>query len=137
MPQPPTRAILRAGHEERPSNRWFQLVIHENAVDLVKAADRYKRPVGHGCVGCVHGVFEPHANGYSGVVRLAKGWLTGEIVSHEMVHAACVVYRQDVKPNVRLTSMAREEDLAYMQGILFENVQTILLNLGLWRVLGE
>lgn len=78
------------------------------------------------CYGCLHPVPDPApVNGFAGTLRLAAGYLKSEIVAHELVHAALVVYRLNLRPDVRLGTGCgrREEDLAYIYGELFADFE--------------
>lgn len=62
---------------------------------------------------------------YAGIMRLCRGWVTSEIVAHELMHAACTIYRMSVCGHVRLEDDCgrREEQLAYIYGQLFAGFQ--------------
>lgn len=64
-------------------------------------------------------------NGYAGLIRLAEGHLTAEIAAHELVHAACAIYRMNVKSDIRLGKDIgiREEDFAYVYGELYASFE--------------
>lgn len=66
-----------------------------------------------------------HPNGYAGTLRLAEGYVMAEIVAHELVHAAVQIYRMNVRRRVQLgvETGQREEDLAYIYGELFADLQ--------------
>jgi hypothetical protein len=112
--------------------RWIQVRVHPNSDHLVVAADRLAPHHGLGwwedCRGCfqparyriVQGQVVQAPNGYAGILRLAKGWITPEIVAHELVHAACQIYRMNVKAELRLSNGCgeREEQFAYIYGEL-------------------
>lgn len=121
-------------------------MIHDSPEDLQQAARRYGRDVGDECPACVHPapVRERLVNGewvasnpatWAGVVRFSKGWITTEIVGHEMIHAALVIYRMDVCDDVRLGNGVgkREETLAYIAGDLIGAASTMLHDAGIWR----
>jgi len=93
--------------------------------------DRDNRNDMLGAVGC----FEPapdkerHINGqwikthdrhWAGVMRLTKGWIDVQSVTHECVHAAAAIWRRDVAPKLYLGEDCgpNEEMLAYMVGDL-------------------
>lgn len=65
--------------------------------------------------------------GFAGVIRLAEKHLTLEVVLHEVVHAACIVYRRLYDRNVALgdgfeSSMVNEERFAYIYGHMAEHM---------------
>lgn len=115
--------------------RWCRVRIHDTVEDLRAAAHR-TRPH-HGldwwseCCGCFHPTTHrlngqtdtPRfpANGFAGTLRLARGWITSEIVAHELVHAAAQIYRMNAKRDIRLGTACgqREEELAYIYGELY------------------
>jgi hypothetical protein len=110
-----------------PPRRWFTVRIHPSVEDLRTAAARHRPDAEFGdCCGCVHPVYPPGpGNGYAGLIRLADEYATPEIVAHELLHAAVVVYRMNVRPDVRLGfgCHGREEQLAYIYGELFASFQ--------------
>ncbi len=143
------RMVLRTTdwHErEGVQNRWFWVVVHDKQPELVAAAARMGRPVEADCEGLVHPVhqreriaadgrvtpLEP-ANGYSGLIRLARTHLTVEHIAHELVHAAGVVYRQSVHPQISLGNGCRrnEEALAYIYGDLAASMARLFRDHGL------
>lgn len=66
------------------------------------------------------------SNGYAGLIRLAEGHITAEIVAHELVHAAAAIYRMNVAPSIRLGKDIgiREEDFAYIYGEVYASFET-------------
>lgn len=109
------------------TRRWFHVRVHPDVQHLQDAAAAYR--LGEDfteCCGCVHPVPEPAPNsGYAGLVRFAEDWLTPEVVAHELVHAALVVYRLNVAVDVRLGRgcFGREEQLAYIYGELYADFE--------------
>jgi hypothetical protein len=122
------------------SVRWVRVRVHPDPEHLVAAALRVKpwerARDWEGCLGC----FQPVARrerftngrwetrwpgGYAGILRLARGHITAEIVAHELVHAACQVYRMNVARSIRLESDCgrREEQLAYLYGQLYADME--------------
>lgn len=120
--------------------RWCTVRIHDTLDDLRNAAHKLRSERGRSgwndCYGCFHptwhwtnedtGRREYSANGYAGLIRLATGHVTAEIVAHELVHAALQIYRMNVHQDVRIGKGCggREEDLAYIYGELFHSFQT-------------
>lgn len=123
--------------------RWWRVVIHDDLEQLQDAAYRYRRadgvPRAHwdGVEGCCHpagrlyrkgGPVSWPRNGFRGLVRLAESLLTPEIIAHELVHAAVATLRSFTGGDVRLGngvtgSSLREEQLAYIYGELFQDLQ--------------
>lgn len=95
--------------------RWCWVRIHPNVEHLRRAAQRTAPWHGPGwfseCCGCFQpvpvrvdektGRKKPHPNGFAGTLRLAEGWASSEIVAHELMHAACTVFRMNVKADIR------------------------------------
>jgi hypothetical protein len=112
----------RRGHR-----RWFWARIHADAQQLRLAAGRLRPGEDFSeCYGCLHPVPDPApANGLAGTLRLAASYLQSEVIAHELVHAALVVYRLNIRPDVRLGTGCgqREEDLAYIYGELFADFE--------------
>jgi hypothetical protein len=121
--------------------RWCWVRVHDN-VDQLRDAQHRLTPSGPrgemDSFGCFQSV--PYrisyltnpdgdgrwpANGYAGTIRLAEGWVTSEVVPHELVHAAAQIYRMNVARVVNLGEDCgdREEDLAYIYGELFADLQ--------------
>jgi len=71
---------------------------------------------------------------FGGIIRFVDGHVTTEIVAHELTHAALVIYRMDINPDVRLGNgcRLREEHLAYITGDLIGAASTVLHDAGLW-----
>ena len=117
--------------------RWVQVRIHPTLEHLYRAADRAAPTEGGEGVDWaglgVSACFQPIGfsdvvdgwptwprNGYAGILRFAEGLVTPEIVAHEVVHAACWIYRMNVKADMRLGKGCgtHEEQLAYITGEL-------------------
>jgi hypothetical protein len=117
--------------------RWCRVHIHDTVEQLRTAGYRtspwHGRDWWDGCMGC----FQPspvridavtgvaRESSYAGILRLANGWVTAEIVAHELVHAALHVFRMNVHPNVHLGPgcRRREEQLAYIYGELYASFE--------------
>jgi hypothetical protein len=120
--------------------RWCWVRIHPTVEHLRLAAHRTRPQHGLGwwdeCCGCFHptthdtheatGEKRYPRNGFAGTLRLAEGWVTSEIVAHELVHAAAQVYRMNVNSDVRFGKgcHAREEGFAYIYGELYASFET-------------
>lgn len=120
--------------------RWCTVRIHDSLDDLRDAAHKLRPERGRtgwdDCYGCFHPTyhyFNPDTrrrrysvHGYAGLIRLANGHVTAEIVAHELVHAAVQIYRMNIHPDVRLGAncAGREESLAYIYGELFHSFET-------------
>lgn len=134
--------------------RWVRVRLHPDFPSL-RAAAHALRPGAAGkfaeCYGCFHPTtYRQHvetrairypANGYAGTLRLVEpGAATddngnrlpyGEIVAHELVHAAATIYRMNVASVINLgggrgKSFDREEDFAYIYGELSADMQAKL-----------
>lgn len=117
--------------------RWCLVRVHDTVEQLRAAAHRTAPWHGQdwwdGCVGC----FQPSPvrmdaetgavidGAYAGILRLAEGWVSAEIVAHELVHAALTVYRMNVSADVRLGDgcRRREEQFAYIYGQLYASFE--------------
>lgn len=117
--------------------RWCLVRVHDTVEQLRAAAHRtapwHGRAWWAECVGC----FQPSPvridaetgalvdGAYAGILRLADGWMTAEVVAHELVHAALTVYRMNVTPHVRLGDgcRRREEQFAYIYGQLYASFE--------------
>jgi hypothetical protein len=117
--------------------RWWIVRIHDTVEKLRAAATGYAPGVDFTeCYGCCHaagwidhtGTRRHGLRGYAGIIRLADGYVTAEIVTHELVHAAVATYRMQVREDVRLgrTVGQCEEALAYIYGELFAAFETKL-----------
>lgn len=118
--------------------RWFWVVIHPDITSLQDAAHRYRPHHGRGwwdgCAGCCHPVPDRYdtktetyrypTNGFAGVLRFAATHLTSEITAHELIHAACAVYRMNTARYIQLGDECghREETLAYLYGELYASL---------------
>lgn len=74
-------------------------------------------------------------NGFAGVIRLCVDWLTPEILVHETLHAALVVYRMNISQRPQLEGRLdvernNEEALAYAGGQLYGELVTGMLKAG-------
>lgn len=108
--------------------RWFRVRIHDTVDQLRAAGSRYRPGEDFTqALGLCHPVRHPApANGFAGVIRFARSYLTGEIVAHELLHASLVVYRLNVRADVRLGNGCgeREEQLAWIHGALYADFET-------------
>jgi head-tail adaptor len=127
--------------------RYFRLFVHPDLDHFRRAAHRYSGADFSQASGCCHPApvrerydvatdtwydsGDPH---WAGIVRLVSGHIHSEVVAHEMTHAALVVYRMDIKADVRLSNGcgAREELLAYIVGDLTSQAADELHRLGVW-----
>lgn len=124
--------------------RWWWVRVHDDAADLRRAAFRHAPHEGraawedHRIRGCCQPV-RPWTdgetdtwpgNGLAGVIRLSAEDLYTEVIYHELLHAACAVYRMNVAAVIELgdglSDMGREEDLAYIYGQLAADMDTAL-----------
>lgn len=122
--------IATSGRPETGARRWWLVRIHDTLDQLRAAASRYDTaPDFSQAYAVCHtagwitlsGATRFGANGYAGIIRFAATHLTGEVVVHELLHAACAVYRMVHAEDVRLGRGVsdREEQLAYILGELF------------------
>jgi len=153
------------GTDYTPPERWFWVRIYDSVESLRKVANRVSEMRGgrgqeyDDCLGCVQEVaplinadlhdpadmdYLPQSalhwpeNGFAGVIRFSKDWLTTEIISHEVTHAALVMFRMNIAMRPRLEGMApdvgglrmNEEALAYAVGQLTEAVHERLYQHG-------
>ena len=144
--------VVRYEHQE--PHRWFWVRVYDTVENLRKGAARYgAEPVGHfdRAVACVQRVWALHslddvehlnpifpASGFAGVIRLSQENLYTEIIFHELVHAAAIVYRLNVNPDMQLGTgivaddldsgsvLANEESLAYIYGSLAADMDTAI-----------
>jgi len=118
--------------------RWCQVRVHDTVEDLRRAAHRLRPDTGAAwwdeCYGCFHPtwhwtdsetgrrVYSP--NGYAGLIRLAEGHISFEVIAHELVHAAAQIYRMNVHSDIRLggNCASREESFAYIHGELMNDL---------------
>lgn len=130
------------GDERTGPARWVRVVIHPDVADMHRLARRrspWSPPEQE-----TRGMFQPAPYrewfdaetkqwiriqrwpaSYAGIMRLCRGWVTSEIVAHELMHAACAIYRMSVSRWIRLEDDCghREESLAYIYGQLFAGFQ--------------
>lgn len=126
------------GDEMTGPARWVRVVIHPHVADMHRLARRrspWSPPEED-----TRGMFQPAPTyerfdgkqwvkrwpaNYAGIMRLCRGWVTSEIVAHELMHAACQIYRMSVAGWIRLENDCgrREESLAYIYGQLFAGFQ--------------
>jgi hypothetical protein len=70
-----------------------------------------------------------------GIIQLAAGHITTEIVAHELIHAVMWAYRLKYNSGHlgrMWTSLQREERMAHMYGMTFREVTRILHKKGFW-----
>ena len=90
--------------------RYLRLVIHPDTDDLVRAGNARNRKIGsrQDLAGSA-GLFQPSrlrsrydrhlrrwidtTGPFAGIMRLARGYLTGEVITHESAHAALHIWR--------------------------------------------
>lgn len=134
-------------HRYGGPRRYFRVVIHPDADDFREAATRYAGGDFNGALGCCHpapirerydkatGTWTDVADRHWGsILRFVTGHVHTEVVAHEVTHAALVIYRMDVHPDVRLGTGChdREETLAYIAGDLMAAASTALHDAGVW-----
>lgn len=125
------------------TRRWFWVRVYDSLPALRRSAAKYAQYNGAQegirhfaeAVACVQRVAVLHAEddsehahpiwprgGLAGVVRLEQESLYTSVIYHEVVHAAAIVYRMDVSPNIHLgdglVDLAAEECFAYIYGEL-------------------
>lgn len=132
--------------------RYFRVSIHPNRDELNAAADRYDAqhhsPDGPGPA---EGIFHSSpmrsrynrnlkrwvdtSTAYVGMMRLARGYLTGEIIAHESAHAALHIWRlQEWSKTADSTAVDLgdlcgpvEERFCYLLGGITASVNDIVL----------
>lgn len=123
---------------------WWRVVVYDSVEQLRDAAYQHLKREGvprehwkdtDGCCHPAGRLYDGNSqvsfprNGYRGVIRYAAPLLTPEIVGHELVHAAVATLRsflggRDVRlGNGHSGSLMREEQLAYLYGELFADLQ--------------
>lgn len=78
------------------------------------------------------GSMEPHAN--NGVIQLAVGHMSTQIVSHELIHAVAWTFKIKYGPSMgrAYSNSWREEKLAQIYGDTFSQLTRILHKKGFW-----
>lgn len=141
-------------HEEwLGPKRYVCIVIHDTVEQFRDACKRYSYNDSsgswEGAVGAFHPVdrrekysktkkrwINTTPKHFAGVVRLCREWCTGEVIVHEVVHAACHIFRLDVAKRVNLGTNCHqnEEWFAYIVGDLTESVTEKLTDGGIWTL---
>jgi hypothetical protein len=129
--------------------RWFWVRVYDTPDSLRRMANRVSEMRGGGgseygeALGCVQETVpwipddaDPETqddlpvtelvwpeDGFAGVIRLCRDWLTPEILAHEILHAAVTVFRMNICQRPQLEGMLavernQEEALAYTVGQL-------------------
>lgn len=138
---------------EHLGRRWWWVKVHDTSKALARAAHRHQPHNGWeywragNVLGCVQGEAgyewvdaDPSSpkngqmrwpvGGYAGIIRLCSEHLYPEVIYHELLHAACCVYRMNVARSIDLgtgfESLEREEDLAYILGQLASDMSDAL-----------
>ena len=104
--------------------RRVRVVVYDTADEMRQAARRYRRGADDGYINAI-GLSQPRSQ-YSfaadgsevaypgaGVVRLVKDEMGAAVLSHEMVHMALAIYREDFGETA-LDSMENEEVLCHI-----------------------
>lgn len=133
-----TRSFTIATSGQTSPRRWWWVRIYPTVEQLRAAATRSSPGTDFGqAYGVCHTArwwtetgLRYGKRGYAGVIRLAQPHLTGEIVGHELLHAAVAVYRMTINPDVRVGRACgpREEALAYLFGELYSSFATAMEN---------
>lgn len=118
------------------TRRWWVVRIHPDVEHLRRAARRFTRGDDFSeAAGVCHAALwrdrrtreflRYGENGYAGVIRLAPPYITGEVVAHELLHAAVATYRMNFTVDVHLGEEVddREENLAYIYGELYADFE--------------
>lgn len=145
--------------KSKQSKCYFKVIVYENIKQLRKDTKKYdalrkvkiKDNEDEEILGLCHsferykadkdGKFKRLPN--IGIIRLAKTYLTTEIVAHEVVHAAMHNYRIDYgnediyngtngNANFGNNCCDEEENFAYIYGELFRDITNKLYKYGLW-----
>jgi hypothetical protein len=128
-----TVSLDHAHHLYGGPRRYFRVAIYDDREAFQAAALQYN---GVELEAECHGVCQPapvkedgsDPSHFGGVIRFVASHLTPEVAAHEMVHAALVVYRMDINPDVRLGNgcRLREEHLAHIAGDLISQLDSVL-----------
>jgi hypothetical protein len=133
--------------------RTVRIVIHATHA-LMLAAARRTTPVDwdDDTAGCCHPVgldqvYSPATDSYRwrfdsphpmAIIRMHAAAVTAEILVHELMHAAAVIYRRDVCRDIRLgtgeSSLEREEILAHLLSELTARATVAFADRDLWTV---
>ncbi len=124
-----TRSFTIATSGRTSPRRWWRVRIYPTVEQLRAAAHRCQpgTDFSQACGVCHTARWRTETGlryghrGYAGIIRLAETHLIGEIVGHELLHAAVATYRMTISQDVRLgrSPGPREEDLAYLFGELY------------------
>lgn len=123
--------------------RYIRVYVYDTVDELRKAAGRFSFNPSSSDPNRAIGMFSPPPtkefyNGkqwiktnyphWGGMMRLCKEYLCYEVVTHECFHAACSIYRMDIKTQINLShgTFEREEQLAYIAGDLCAQLVTKL-----------
>lgn len=136
-------------HEEwHGPKRYVCIVVHDTVEEFRRACARYNYNDSsggwEGAVGAFHPVdrrekydkakkrwIDITPKHFVGVIRLCREWCTDEVIVHEVVHAACHIFRLDVAKRVNLGTncFVNEERFAYIVGNLAASVNEALSEL--------
>lgn len=124
--------------------RYVRIYLYDTVEELRKAASRFHYEAPDSDTNKASGIFTPPTQHfkyakdgsetdltdphYGGMIRLARGHLTTEVIAHECIHAACAIYRLDITKSVVLWTHCnlREEQFAYLVGQLTDEVMWVL-----------
>lgn len=138
--------ILRA----RGQKKYFFVHVYDNIGDLRKDADEFDFK-GSGKVNGSNDKYYGICNTFKrykvlptgkwqindniGIIRLAKGYLSVEITSHEVAHAAFWQYRINHKRHASFEDKENknEEEFASIYGKLFHDITNKLYKHGFWK----
>lgn len=128
--------------------RWFSVKVYDTQEAMHAAAHKLKPLEGFGTFdGRLLGLVQPvpafyhdsdtefqdprwPRNGMAGTIRLSANHLWTEVIYHELVHAACQVYRMNFAREINLgpgwEDLSDEENFAYIYGQLAADMATAL-----------
>ena len=130
------RLRIRTTDRVGPS-RWWWVIVHDSLEEMRRAGGRWPhnqtteaelaeatgmcQPINWWENDAEPGVRYYPDTGYAGAVRFTAGYVSPEIVAHEIVHAAVATYRMNCSADACLGEDCgdEEEDLAYLYGELF------------------
>ena len=107
--------ISRLRATDDSPRRYIRVSVHDDKSDLRNAATAYAEGDFSDAEGCFHPT--PYESGaFAGILRLHTGLLSAQIVSHEAVHAAAAIWRQDVSRRCDIGDDCGpvEEDFAHL-----------------------
>lgn len=146
----PIKKLIKFKIRSRQSKKFLTVLVHSSLKEFRSSYKKYDiqvygkvSPLIDDCYGVCHSYtkFRVSKGGKEeisnevGIIRLSKPTCTTLVVSHELIHGALQIYRQEFNKPASFGSgvSEKEENLAYIYGDLFRQMTNKLYKYNIWN----